>query len=292
MVQKIVHEGVYDDEFYWSRVRRNLGWLGDTEAEAERRQEVLKNTVVGVAGAGGIGGSMVERLARLGVLHIKVADFDIFELSNINRQLGASPANVGRNKAVVVGEFVHDVCPDVTLEMYPEGICAKTVEDFMAGCDYVLDEIEPYAYNARYLLHDQFHESKQCQLIITGHVYGNRTFLWKYTKDSMHIRDILEVPEGIEMTKESTAALISRLIPERPNYPSLTAQNEWFITNATCPITAGAPPMSQGLIAERLMFEITGITDVADTTLLPPSPGYAMVDSRTWTAKTVEGKWW
>lgn len=292
MIDKITHTGTYDDDFYWTRIRRNLGWLGNSDGEARDRQRILKDTSVGIAGAGGIGGSMVERLARLGVLHIKVADFDQFEVSNINRQLGAEPANLGRNKAEVVAEYVHKVCPDVTIEAYRQGITADTVHDFIAGCDYVLDEIEPYAYEARYILHDAFHETPGCRLMLTSHVYGNRTFLWKWTHESMHVRDVLELPSGVELEEEWVEQLIGRLIPERPTYPGLHIQDEWFLANATCPITAGAPPMSQGLLTERLMFEIVGITNVSTTTPIPESPGYAMIDSRTWQASTVEGKWW
>jgi ThiF family len=82
----------YDDELYWARVARNIGWLGDTEDEARSRQTVLRDAVVGVAGCGGIGGSMADRLARLGVLHLRIADLDTFEYSNINRQPGRARA--------------------------------------------------------------------------------------------------------------------------------------------------------------------------------------------------------
>ncbi|MEJ7363364.1 ThiF family adenylyltransferase, partial [Staphylococcus epidermidis] len=88
---------------------------------------------------GGIGGAVAERLVRLGVRHIKVADPDHFELSNINRQFGASLDNIGRNKAEVVGESIFNISRDVNVDVYPEGINDNTADDFVDGCDYVLD---------------------------------------------------------------------------------------------------------------------------------------------------------
>ena len=288
----LVHEGHYDDDIYWKRVARNLGWLGDTDKQARERQEKLRDTTVGVAGCGGIGGGMVERLARLGFLHLKIADPDTFEYSNINRQLGAGFDTVGKNKAIVVGAAVHEMTPDVTIEVHPKGIAADTVDDFVTGCDYILDEIEPYEFRARYALHRAFRRSADCQFMLTGQVYGNRTFLWKWTRDSMSIEEMLGIPEDSEMNPDTAERLMSRLIPERPGYPAEAMQRRWLVDEATCPIVPGAPPMSQGLLTERLMLAVTGIENEADSVRMPESPGYAMIDSRTWTAKMVHGVWW
>lgn len=288
----LVYDGQYDDDIYWKRVARNLGWLGDTDEQARARQERIRDCTIGVAGCGGIGGSIVDRLARLGVLHMKIADPDTFEYSNINRQLGAGVDTVGKNKAVVVGATVHQMTPDVTLEVHPEGISPDTVDEFVAGCDYIIDEIEPYEFRSRYTLHRAFHRSSDARFMMTGQVYGNRTFLWKWTRDSMPLEELLGVPEDAELTPEVTERLMSRLIPEWPTYPAPEMQRRWLVDEATCPIIPGAPPMSQGLLIERLTFAITGIEDEGDTARMPASPGYAMVDSRTWEAKMVEGAWW
>ncbi|GAA2141848.1 ThiF family adenylyltransferase [Actinomadura napierensis] len=288
--RRIQHAGEYDDAIYWERVKRNLGWLGDTDEEARERQRTLRDATVGVAGAGGIGGSMVERLARLGVLHLKVADLDTFEYSNINRQLGAGVRTVGRNKAEVVAEYVHDMTPDVTIDVFPEGITPESAPEFVQGCDYVLDEIEPYEYPARYALHRAFRDAPQVRFMLTGYVFGNRTFLWKWTHDSMPIEEFIGLPEDAGMNPEIAEHLMERLIPDKPGYPDAAMQRRWLIDEQTCPITPGAPPMSQGLILERLMLGMTGIEDQADSARLPAAPGYAMVDSRTWTAAIVEGK--
>lgn len=45
--------GHYDEDFYWERVDRNLGWLGDTTEEQRERQARLRDAVIGIVGTGG-----------------------------------------------------------------------------------------------------------------------------------------------------------------------------------------------------------------------------------------------
>jgi drug/metabolite transporter (DMT)-like permease len=84
-------KGEYDPEYYKERVRRNEVFLGNDRAQMAFSQEKISNSVVGVAGQGGLGGGVAMLLARLGVRHLKICDPDSFETSNINRQLGAAP---------------------------------------------------------------------------------------------------------------------------------------------------------------------------------------------------------
>lgn len=63
----LVYNAKENEEMYWERVNRSLGWLGDTEQEQHDRQNKLKNAVVGIAGTGGIGGiggQLARRLVR------------------------------------------------------------------------------------------------------------------------------------------------------------------------------------------------------------------------------------
>lgn len=70
----LIYNAKENEEMYWERVNRSLGWLGDTEQEQRDRQDKLKNAVVGIAGTGGIGGQLAQRLVRMGVRNIKLAD--------------------------------------------------------------------------------------------------------------------------------------------------------------------------------------------------------------------------
>lgn len=76
-------------ERYW----RNARFLSRTD------QEKLLQAHVVIIGLGGLGGTVLEELLRLGIGTITGVDMDVFELSNLNRQLLATEENIGLHKA-------------------------------------------------------------------------------------------------------------------------------------------------------------------------------------------------
>jgi hypothetical protein len=286
------YKGNYDNEFYWERIKRNLGWLGNSEEEQYYRQKKLRDTVVGIAGCGGIGGAVAERLVRMGVRHLKIADPDTFEFSNINRQLGASVESVGQNKAEVVAEMIYGITKDINIEVYSEGITSHNADAFVADCDYVMDKIEFYNIPARYALHRAFRKSDRCQFMLCTPVIGHRVFVFKYTKHSMPVEDFFGLPDKTVDNEKEARHLMDRFIPELPAFPSKEALMDWFVKKQTCPIFAGCPPLAQGILAERLGCAITELDQLPEAAYLPEQPGYAMFDALTWEAKTFQGKWW
>lgn len=103
---------------YWERVNRSLGWLSDTKQGQHNKQEKLKNVVIGIAGTGGIGGQLAQRLVRMGVRNLKLADPDTFDISNMNRQMGADLQHIGKNKAEVVAEMTYSLNHDVNIDFH------------------------------------------------------------------------------------------------------------------------------------------------------------------------------
>ena len=72
---------------------RNIGWV--TEAEQQR----LRSCRVAVGGLGGVGGSHLLTLARLGIGAFTITDLDTFDWANMNRQAGAMASTIGRLSA-------------------------------------------------------------------------------------------------------------------------------------------------------------------------------------------------
>jgi len=115
---------------------RNLGFFSEEE------QEILNNSTVAIAGAGGDGGMLAIQLARLGVGNFRLADPDPFEEENLNRQAACTTATVGENKAIAVGGYIQSINPHATVEAYTDGITAENAEEFVAGADLLIDETE------------------------------------------------------------------------------------------------------------------------------------------------------
>ena len=79
----------------------------------KEEQEKLQNARVLVFGVGGVGGSVVHMLARSGVKHICIVDFDTISTSNINRQLVANATNVGKFKVDELESQLQQINPEI-----------------------------------------------------------------------------------------------------------------------------------------------------------------------------------
>lgn len=97
---------------YATMVGRNLGFVSAAEQERLRRARVF------VCGVGGMGGACLMSLVRAGLGALTIADIDVFEVSNLNRQLFADLATVGRGKVEATRERLLEIQPELRLETY------------------------------------------------------------------------------------------------------------------------------------------------------------------------------
>ena len=128
----------YDNAF-----ARNIGWVTRDE------QRELRGRRVAIAGLGGVGGSHLLALARLGVGAFHIADFDVFGLENFNRQAGATMKTLDRRKADVLREMAIDINPELDLRIFAEGVSQVNLEHFLSGVDVYVDGLDFFAFEAR-----------------------------------------------------------------------------------------------------------------------------------------------
>ena len=105
--------------------------------------EILKNAHVAVFGIGGVGGYVVEALARSGVGHFTIIDNDKVSLSNCNRQIIATTKTVGLDKVDVMKERILSINPDAIVDTYKCFFLPETQDQFdFTHFDYVVDAID------------------------------------------------------------------------------------------------------------------------------------------------------
>lgn len=107
-----------------NRYKKNIGQLFNLEL-----QEKLLTKNIGVIGCGGLGGYIIDFLTRLGVNSISFWDGDKYEFSNLNRQLGCTEKNIGKNKAKVIFNRMSEINSSIKLYAYSHFIGDKPKED-------------------------------------------------------------------------------------------------------------------------------------------------------------------
>ncbi|MEJ2464737.1 MAG: ThiF family adenylyltransferase [Candidatus Thiodiazotropha sp.] len=128
---------------YATAFSRNIGWVTPEE------QERLRLSRVAIAGMGGVGGSHLLTLTRLGVGRFHLADFDTFAVENFNRQAGANMHTVDRPKLDALCEMALAINPELEITRFPEGVQPELAETFLDSCDLYLDGLDFFALKAR-----------------------------------------------------------------------------------------------------------------------------------------------
>ena len=117
-----------------------------------REQLRLLNAHVAVIGLGGLGGTVVEILARLGVGTLTLVDGDTFDESNLNRQVLSSPARLGQLKTLAAKERVAEVNPATTTIEFYEFFGKDNGLEILAGVDLAADCLD--TIGDRFVLED------------------------------------------------------------------------------------------------------------------------------------------
>ncbi|PEN96679.1 molybdopterin biosynthesis protein MoeB [Bacillus cereus] len=133
-------KNIYEEIF-----TRNIGVISIEE------QEKLKNARVTVVGAGGVGGITLIQLARMGIGHLHVIDQDVFEASNMNRQMLSSISNLGKSKALVALETLQDINPLLQVKITQEFVTEDNAKYLLANTDIIIDATDNLV--ARVIIH-------------------------------------------------------------------------------------------------------------------------------------------
>ena len=139
------------------RYERNIPALSEAECEILQRKRVL------VVGCGGLGGHLIDMLARIGVGALRVVDGDVFEPSNLNRQLLSEVPLLGVSKARAAAARVSRVNPEISVEAVDTFLTEKNARGLLS-CDVVLDGLDNI--ESRRIL------AEECQRAGIPYIYG------------------------------------------------------------------------------------------------------------------------
>ena len=128
-------------------------------------QRRLKAARVLIIGAGGLGSPVALYLAAAGVGHLGLVDFDVVDVTNLQRQLLHGTADVGRPKLDSARERIHDINPNVHVEAYETRLASANALEILADYDLVVDGTDNFP--TRYLSNDA------CVMLGKPNVYGS-----------------------------------------------------------------------------------------------------------------------
>jgi adenylyltransferase/sulfurtransferase len=112
----------------------------------------LKSSRILVVGAGGLGSPVLLYLAAAGVGTLGIVDFDTVDLSNLQRQVLFSVADIGKNKAEAAAKRLRELNPEIKIILYPSKITSGNALDIVRDFDVIVDGTDNF--QTRYLMND------------------------------------------------------------------------------------------------------------------------------------------
>jgi len=180
-------------------------YIRNIPALTEQECSLLRTKKIAVIGCGGLGGHIIEMLSRIGIGVIRAVDGDVFEESNLNRQLLSEVPLIGTSKAAAAAERIRRVNPDVLLEPIPAFLNEENAIELVEGCDAVLDALDNIA--GRKLL------ASACRQAHVPYIYGAIQGWVAQAAISLPEDQLIDTlyPEGIEIRDKSVLSFTPAL---------------------------------------------------------------------------------
>lgn len=229
--------------------------------------EKLRKSHVIVFGIGGVGGYVVEALARSGVGKLTLVDNDVVDISNLNRQIIATMKTIGMPKVDAARDRVLDINPEAAVSARRMFYLPETAEQFdFTEYDYVVDAIDTVSGKIALVL-----EAQRCGVpVISSMGAGN-----KLNPAAFEVADIYETsvcPLAKVMRRELKKRGVQRLkvvysreepvTPEEHDVPSAEEQdgeNTFVVKKRRTPGSVAFVPSAAGLvIAGEVIRDLSG----------------------------------
>lgn len=227
---------------------RNIGWVTLVE------QAKLRQARIAIAGLGGVGGAHLLTLSRLGISRFNIADFDDFDVHNINRQAGASMPHMGLPKIGTMARLAQDINPEIDLRLFPQGVQPDNVDEFLRDVDVYVDALDFFALPARRLVFAKCREKGIPAL--TAAPLGMGTAFLYFSPTGMSFEDYFKV-EGRE-SQEQYARFIAGLSPAMVQRDYLVAPEAVNFQEKRGPSTIMACDLCAGVMGTSVLKVLLG----------------------------------
>lgn len=220
--------------------------------------KITPSKTVAIAGVGGVGGLTAVMLVRqVKIKCLKLADFDSFDISNLNRQHGARHSTIGSEKIKEIAAECRDIDPELKVIEYSSGLNESNIQEFLADTDLLVNAVDYTQPNIFVPLTDQARQLQIPTIVGAEVAYGGRA-IW-FPPNGMRYSEYFKV-------KADDTLDIRRLIMRVPTYGDPRALKAALANDIAAPAVAVG-----GLVTASIL--VTWIEGILAGVWLPkPAP--------------------
>ncbi|WP_292474886.1 HesA/MoeB/ThiF family protein [Methanosphaera sp.] len=112
------------------------------EIFSEEEQEILRTTPIVIIGCGGLGGTIIEQFVRAGFEELTIVDQDVFDETNLNRQVRSNLDTVGKSKVKITKSAMEQINPNINITDYDLTIDEKNISKILKGNKILVDAVD------------------------------------------------------------------------------------------------------------------------------------------------------
>ena len=257
---------------YSEAFSRNLGLISLDE------QRRLKESLIVIAGCGGVGSAHAHTLARLGFSRFRLADPDEYGVGNFNRQIAATMNTLGRNKAEATADLIRSINPEAEIEVYQNGINGENIASFVVDADLVVDGIDFFCFGIRQMLFSE--ARRQMTSAMTAAPLGFSGAFLHFDPQGMSFDEYFNIRQG-DSYYQSMVSFILGLSPGALHLP-------YMDISGVDPETGVGPSSSVGVQMASCLLGAQAVKHLLGRPGIYCAPHYVQFDA--YRLKSVSGR--
>lgn len=178
----------------------------------QEQQEKIRNTKVTVMGCGGLGGTVIEQLVRAGFENLTIIDQDVFDTTNMNRQIRSNIDTIDKSKVETTKNEALKINPDLNIKPVDTTLTEDNISDILKGSDILIDAVDNVY--TRVLL------SRECMrqeiTFIHSAVETTQGQLTVFTPDSPSYEELFKLKSANKGLDEETVNYLKSISSKKP----------------------------------------------------------------------------
>jgi molybdopterin/thiamine biosynthesis adenylyltransferase len=257
------------DHLYQKIVSRNIGILTKEE------QDKIRRSTIAIAGMGGVGSLVAERLIRIGVSKLKITDPDVFDETNLNRHITSYLSTLGQNKAEAVFRQLRDINPQAEILYSDTGITDENnASNFVSDCDLVIDEMDFGMFRESVILQREARRRGLHYIFSSAVAFGS--ILVIFDPQGLTMEEYDKLPPDLDLQQDipNQSVPLERILPVIPKYVPDAMKTIQKIMTREIP----TPTVSIGVALTAILTASEAINIILRKRDIAVAPAYTYID--------------
>lgn len=179
------------------------------EVFTDNEQQKLKNTPIVVVGCGGLGGTVIEQLVRAGFENLTIIDQDVFDKTNLNRQIRSNLDTIGKSKVETTKNEMLKINPNLNITSYDTTITPDNISEIFEGNDIVIDAVDN-VYTRVMISREAYNQNMAFVHCAVETTVGQLTVTTKDTPSYEELFKLKSIGKSLEESKDYLLSLSTK----------------------------------------------------------------------------------